>query len=378
MTQKIAILVGFMVATVASHAAANPVCRWEGDMPAPAAMAQQERVETYLADRAVTDLVVTIVDGDRTAYLVCAASGPPRVTTQTRFEVGSLGKIFTDLLLAQAVVDKRAGLDDDVRKFLPEGYDGLALKGKPVTLRHLANMTSALPDDLPARTRPAVTAEEIWQRYAVLEAYNRDAFFRDLKTSQVSGEPGQNPSHSNVASILLGYVLEDIYRTPYRDLVTKMVEAPAGMTNSAQGEADSVNVHGEVMPRLPKLEYAVAAGGLSYTPRDLARFMRYVISSPSPAVELSLQPTWRTLDGNAAVTLGWIWRRQGAAGPHFQTSGGTYAFASYTDIYKACGIGLSFVQNGTDDNSHTQLPLLADGFAAAWATQGGKACEISR
>jgi serine-type D-Ala-D-Ala carboxypeptidase/endopeptidase len=379
MKQDVGIVVGFMMAAIASQADAKPVCRWDGDsLPGPVAAAQQKSVESYLADRAVTDLVVTIVEGGRTTYLLCAASGTPRVTPATRFEVGSLSKVFTGLLLAQAVTDKRVQLDDDVRTFLPDGYDGLAFDGKPVTLRHLSNMTSGLPDDLPARTQPAVTAQEIWRRYAVLEAYGRDAFFRDLKASRIGAEPGQNPSHSNVASILLGYILEDIYGTAYRDLVAKTVEAPAGMTGSAQSEAKSVNAQGEAMPRLSEVEYAVAAGGLSYTPRDLAQFMRYLTSNTSAAVDLSLRPTWKTLDGEAAVTLGWIWRRSGAAGPHFQTSGGTYAFASYTDIYKACRIGLSFVQNGTDDESQKQLAGLADGFAAALVKHSGRVCESSK
>jgi CubicO group peptidase (beta-lactamase class C family) len=123
--------------------------------------------------------------------------------------------------------------------------------------------------------------------------------------------------------------------------------------------------------------YNLPAGGLAYTPEDLGRFMRYLIASPSRAVELSLAPTWKTLDGSAAISLGWIWRRSGAAGPHFQTSGGTFGFTSHTDLYRQCGIGIAFVQNAGDDASQQALAALSEGFAAALVADGHRACAAA-
>ncbi len=360
-------------AATSMQAVAATKCAWQGHPLPPAVAATQERlVAGYLAGYPHADFVATIVDGPRTAHLACGAATP-----RTRFEVGSLSKVFTDLVLADAVAGKRMALDDDVRKYLPEGFASLAFEGKPVTLLHLANMTSGLPDNLPARMEPAVTAAQAWEREATLEAYGRDDFFRDLRGARVEHAPGNDPSHSNVASILLGYVLEDVYRRPYRTLVADLVEGPAGMLGDAVADAPSRNKAGEAMPRLSGAAYNLPAGGLAYTPEDLGRFMRYLIASPSRAVELSLAPTWTTLDGSAAISLGWIWRRSGTAGPHFQTSGGTFGFTSHTDLYRQCGIGIAFVQNAGDDASQQALAALSEGFAAALVADGHRACAAT-
>ena len=359
-----------LAATASMQAVAATTCAWQGDALPPAVAATQERlVADYLAGYPRADFVATVVDGPRVSHLACGAATP-----RTRFEIGSLSKIFTGLVLADAVAGKRVALDDDVRKYLPEGFATLAFDGKPVTLLHLANMTSGLPDNLPERKAPAVTAAQAWQRQAVLEAYGRADFFRDLRGVRIQHAPGNDPSHSNVASILLGYVLEDVYKRPYRELVAELVERPAGMRGDATAEASSRNMEGEAMPRLSRAAYNLPAGGLAYTPEDLGRFVRYVIASPSRAVELSLAPTWKTLDGSAAISLGWIWRRSGAAGPHFQTSGGTFGFTSHTDVYRQCGIGIAFVQNAGDDATQQKLGALAEGFAAAIVAGDRRAC----
>lgn len=353
-------------------AAAAAACAWQGDAPLPAVAATQQRLAAdYLAAYPHADFVATVVDGTRTSHLVCGTG----ITPRTRFEIGSLSKVVTALVLAGAVTEKRVSLDDDVRKYLPPAVAAApAFAGEPVTLLYLANMTSGLPEDLPARAQPAGTAAQAWQRQAVLEAYTRGDFFRDLREARLQHPPGNDPSHSNVASILLGNLLEDAYQLPYRELVAAQVERPAGMSGAADADAPSLDVRGEAMPRLARVEYNLPAGGLAYTPEDLGRFMHYVIASPSPAVALSLQPTWKTLDGSAAITLGWIWRKTSAAGPHYQASGGTFGFTSHADLYRSCGIGVAFVQNAGDDASQPRLATLADGFAAAIVDGDHRAC----
>lgn len=346
---------------------AQPVCTWRGDVPSPQIASLQQQAESYLRTVTVADLAITIVSADQTFYLLCAAQEPVRITENTRFEVGSLSKVFTSLILAQAVTDNRVALDDDIRKYLPEAFANLAFKETPVTLLHLANMTSALPDNLPAR-KPGDT--DVNARHAVLSSYSREDFFRDLKESQVESEPGTSPGHSNVAAILLGYILEDIYGRPYPSLVAQYIEAPAGMTGSPTERAESLSMSGSLMPRMSDVRYAIAAGGLEYSAQDLGHFMRYLINSSSESVHLLLQPTWKTLDGEAAITLGWIWRRSSPLGAYFQTSGGTYAFASYASIYRDCRVGIIVLQNGAGDETQGHLGALADGFASTMADAG--------
>ena len=90
-----------------------------------------------------------------TAGVVRAAGTP--IAKDTEFEIGSVTKTFTSLLLADMVVRGEASLDDAVTRHLPTAK-GLARDGKPVTLAQLATHTSGLPP-MPRNFRPANRAD---------------------------------------------------------------------------------------------------------------------------------------------------------------------------------------------------------------------------
>ena len=67
----------------------------------------------------------------------------------TLYEIGSVSKTFAGLLLANAVLDGTAALDDPIQKYLPAAYPNLQSQGQPVRLRHLITHTSTMPGMLP-------------------------------------------------------------------------------------------------------------------------------------------------------------------------------------------------------------------------------------
>jgi D-alanyl-D-alanine-carboxypeptidase/D-alanyl-D-alanine-endopeptidase len=70
-------------------------------------------------------------------------------TKHSVYEIGSVTKFFTSLLLAHAVQEGRIGLQDDIRRYLPGEYRNLSFGGLPIRVIDLADTTSALPDNLP-------------------------------------------------------------------------------------------------------------------------------------------------------------------------------------------------------------------------------------
>ena len=72
---------------------------------------------------------------------------PP--TGENIYEIGSITKTFGSLILAHAVLEGRVKLDDDIRKYLRDGYPNLQYGKEPIRLIHLVNLTSRLPDNLP-------------------------------------------------------------------------------------------------------------------------------------------------------------------------------------------------------------------------------------
>src|SRR5437879_2959591 len=68
-------------------------------------------------------------------------------TDQSIYEIGSVTKTFTSLLLAEAVIERKVKLSDDIRKYLKGNYPNLQYNGKPIQLLHLVNLTSGLPNN---------------------------------------------------------------------------------------------------------------------------------------------------------------------------------------------------------------------------------------
>lgn len=100
-------------------------------------------------------MVVGITEEGRrriVAHGAADSTGRP-IDGDTVFEVGSITKLFTALLLAGMVHRGEAALDEPVAALLPPGTRVPERNGKPITLLHLVNHTSGLPripSDLPA------------------------------------------------------------------------------------------------------------------------------------------------------------------------------------------------------------------------------------
>lgn len=297
---------------------------------------------------------------------------PP--TEHSVYEVGSVSKVFTSLLLAHAVVNQRMALDDDIRRHLPGRYPNLHFKGRPVTVRELANTTSALPDNLPdfesivvgvkPSDRPAALA-------AALARYSDEDLLRDLHAVTLLGRPGTTPRHSNLASKLLGLMLERVYGAPYPALLQRHVEQPLGMQSGVGEARATLMVTGQDPQHLPmpatNQPAILPAGGLRYSTADLARFVAAELKPATPAMRLSQQALWGKPDA-LAVGFNWNISRNTESELRLQASGGTFGSASQVEIYPALGYGIVLLANRSGD-AQWQLQQLADQvFEAAVST----------
>ena len=149
-----------------------------------------------------------------------AAVAPERVL----FEIGSITKVFTGVLLAQATVEGKVGLDDPLARRLPVQFTHPETGA--ITLKQLATHTSCLPR-LPDNLMNADGPDP----YA---AYDRKALFEYLAGAKLAAKAPCAVEYSNLGFGILGVVLEVAYDKPWAELIREKIAGPLGMTDTAQ------------------------------------------------------------------------------------------------------------------------------------------------
>lgn len=314
--------------------------------------------EKFLTDEKGAGLSIGVLRDGQTHFYGFGevAKGGAAPTQDTAFEIGSISKTMTGLLLARAVLAGKASLDDDVRKYLDGDYPGLAFEGQPVRLLHLANMTSGLPDNLPDLSK--LDPDPGRFRHAeALKAYGKAQFLADLRTLKPGSKPGENVAHSNVAAQLLIYALERIYGMPYAQILAHEIEGPLGF--GAKGEATGYDGEGRVTAVLPPDQF-----GYRYSAADMLRYAALQLDERDPAVALSHKGSWFTLDKQTWVGLTWIVSQLPEGGRALRTSGGTWGFASVMMVWPEKKLAVILLANKASDTAQDRLSGIARRVAA--------------
>jgi CubicO group peptidase (beta-lactamase class C family) len=273
---------------------------------------------------------------------------------------------MTALLLAHAVVEKKADMTDDMRRYLPGDYPNLHYQSHVVTLAALVNTTSALPDNLPDITAlfaNALTQQTAYKANVMLDRYSSADLYRDLHKVKLIDSPGHVPRHSNVAAELVGLIDQTIYRRPYDALLNDMIEQPMRM-QSGTGDARSklmavgYGAHSEVMP-LMTATLPLPAGGLRYSARDMSHYVAAQLDERDPAIALTHQTSWGDPDDegvgfnwNVTTTLDGVRR--------LFESGGTFGFSSFVDLYPARHTGIVVLANRSSPVTQSQLQGISE------------------
>lgn len=287
-------------------------------------------------------------------------------TNETIYEIGSITKTFTAMLLAQAVVDKKVNLNDDIRKYLKGAYPNLQYQGKPIRMVHLANLTSGLPNNLPEQMPAMKTMSPDSQIFEIRnfhDSYSKAQFLSDLHSVKLTKMPGLSPAHSNTAAELLGFILENIYGLSYDALLQKNITGPLKMGSTfvtvpvsknillAPGYNDKVP-----MPFIPR--DAGSAGVLTSSLTDMLAYMSFHLKEKDKAVVLAHTPEWGNVE-NFAIGLNW-WMKTNFDGQNkLWASGGTFGQSCYMVLYPGRHFGIVILSNENDNQAEDGLAGMA-------------------
>jgi len=142
----------------------------------------------------------------------------------TIFEIGSISKVFTGMLLADAVVQERVTLDQPVQEILGDAATLNVVDDKPILLRHLSTHTSGLPR-LPFGFSPT-NADDPYADYSA------ETLYQSLKKGKSLRAPGAQHAYSNFAVGMLGHLLAVENDTSYSELLQERIAGPLGLVDT--------------------------------------------------------------------------------------------------------------------------------------------------
>ena len=183
-----------------------------------------ERIDRYRQSVGIGVGVVNARGSRIVAYGALDQGNPEALNGDTVFEIGSITKVFTSLLLADMVQRGELALDDPAAKYLPAEVRLPQRSGRRITLQDLATHTSGLPAD-PPDLSPRDAANP-------LADYPLDRLYAFLSGSALTRDIGSHYEYSNVGSALLGQALCQRAGMDYEALVEARIAKRLGMSGT--------------------------------------------------------------------------------------------------------------------------------------------------
>lgn len=304
-------------------------------------------------------------------------AGPP--TDATLYEIGSLSKTLAGTLMANAVLDGKLGLDDDVRMYLDGDYPNLEYRGDPIRIRHLLSHTSGLPNMVPERAN-TVLADFTDHRTpdalnAVYARYGKADFFRDLHSVAILRAPGKDYAYSSAGTELAAHVLEVVYKSDYESLLREFLGDAAAMRGVRIRLSDeeaprlAVGYHSDnALPTtpMPQLPWG-ASGNVKATTPEMVKYLEYQLANGPVVAE-----SHRSLVAfDAESSIGYFWNivsGDALKGTYYAHHGGVPRSQCYIYILPKYDLGIFVITNQSGDQTaramETAIDTLVESIAA--------------
>lgn len=277
---------------------------------------------------------------------------------ETKFRIGSVSKIFSAVLVMKAVEEGKLKLDDKLSKFYPE-----IKNSEKITIENLLNHRSGIYNitDLPDYLS--------WNQNAM----TKQEMVAKIKSNGIDFEPGIKFSYSNSGYILLGYILEKVYKKSYAELLEQKITKPLGLKNTYYGgkinpqkmEAFSYTLETPLIKsEETDLSIPAAAGAMVSTSADLLKFIQDLFNYKIISEKSLSQMTTMTDNYGFGIFRVPFYNTSG-----FGHNGGIDAFTSALYYFPELKTGYVMLSNGTAfDNNQITI--------AAMSLATGKNIEI--
>ena len=346
------IAIGHLLATIVlSLASATPAVTEPQAAPEARTwtIPSDDGIRRLLAARTKVGIVVGVIEPPGRRVVVHGRSGAPDnrpLDGDTVFQIGSVTKVFTGLLLADMVQRGVVAVDDPASKYLPPGVR-MPERGRPITLIDLSKHWSALPSmptNFPLRGDPNP-----------YEAYSAARLFEFLSSFTPPREPGTQ-AYSNLGVALLGRLLARRAGMEYEALLRERVLTPLGLTST------SITPNADQRRRLApghdrylepvetwELRAMPASGSLRSTANDLLAFLAFNLGMRESPLHAAMLYQRRPLRA-----LGWGASRLGGE-PVYGHEGGKEGYRSAVVFNPRTKTGVVVLTNASTDDGPMAL-----------------------
>jgi D-alanyl-D-alanine-carboxypeptidase/D-alanyl-D-alanine-endopeptidase len=293
----------------------------------------QVRLES-LANGTPGGVAMACVDAGDVAFFTAGKFDPEdtrSITPDTQFEIASITKVFTALLLAKSERLGKVSRNDPVGKYLLPGNDPEAEELAKITLLLLASHHSGLP-----REPSNISTAAVFSRYPFGQ-YTREQLINAFRTDGVGAPSDLVFAYSNFGFSLLGQALAEVWRASYAEALREQVLHPLGLDRTivavtgtppaadlAPGHANGERTENWTF------DAAAPSGALRSSIGELAKFLSTCLAGPDGPMHADLAETMKPLRKTDYGFIGMGWGITGEA-PHlmYSHSGGIGGYRSF-------------------------------------------------
>jgi CubicO group peptidase (beta-lactamase class C family) len=344
----LAVLLSFWVANPVPSSGRDDTPSWQ--------QKADELVKPLLEKKKLNQVVIGVIDRQGKRHILTYGEKPSeleKLDGNTIFEIGSISKVFTSLLLADAVVRGEVKLDDPVKNLLPDSVEVPKHDDKEITLEELACHCSGLPrapGNLLARMLGS--SKTFADPYA---GYDEKMLYEALKKVKVKTPDRNNADYSNLGGGLLGFALSKKLSKSYESLVLERITLPLAMRDTkmtlSEGESKRLipghDQFGQPTHNWNFQDTFAGAGALRSTANDMLTFLEVQMGRKASLLQKAMELTHQKhaqMANGMPVCLGWIGSppKEAAAWWH---NGGTGGYSSFCLFRKEPAVGVVVLSN---------------------------------
>jgi D-alanyl-D-alanine carboxypeptidase len=259
-------------------------------------------------------------------------------THATLYRVGSITKVFTAVMIYELIDEKKISLEDTLAEFFP----GLPNAGK-ITIADMLGHRSGL-----ANFTALGTNFDTWK----YQPQTHEQLLALIRDQRPDFDPGAKADYNNSNFLVLGYILEKIYRKSYKDIVKERIINKVGLPNTYYG--DHAGFQGDEtasykyadnrwqQEKAVYLDNFSGAGAIVSTPKDLCNFVKAIFDGELISRTSLARMTRIEKDG-----YGWgLFPYGDDPHPGFGHNGKTEGFASSMQYYPENKLAIGYCTSG--------------------------------